>query len=533
MTNKADDRSAHYETQYRVGQDNVLVLGLDVHNPVFAIAAVSVIVFVIFTLIFQEQATIAFGNLRPWLTTQFDWVFMIAVNFFVLFCIGVALSPLGRVTIGGKQAVPEYSYLSWFSMMFAAGLGIGLMFYGVLEPVNHFLTPPLGEDSPNAQLAMAATLFHWALHPWAIYATVGLAIALFCYSKGLPQTIRSAFYPLLGERVWGWMGNIIDVLAVFATLFGIATTLGYGAEQASAGLAHLYGIPSGNITKVALIVIITLVAVGSVVRGLDGGVKRLSEINLILAAFLCLFVIAAGDTLDILIATGKNAIDYVVLLPELSNWIDREDTGFVHGWTTFYWAWWIAWSPFVGMFIARISRGRTVREFLLCTLVLPSLACIVWMTAFGGSAIDQYLDDGVETVIAAVQNAQLELSLFRFLESVPFTGFFSALAIALIVIFFVTSMDSGSLVVDTITAGGKIDAPTAQRIFWCVFEGLIAIALLLGGGLASLQALALATAFPFTLIILLMCWSVLKVLREEARNSTANPPPPSAQKGQT
>lgn len=521
MIQRQDDRSAHCETNYRVGQDNVLVLGLDVHNPVFAIAALSVIVFVAFTLIFQEQAAAAFGDLRPWLTTQFDWVFMIAVNFFVLFCLVVSLSPLGRVKIGGREARPEYSYLSWFSMMFAAGLGIGLMFYGVLEPVNHFLNPPLGADGPDTQLAMAATLFHWALHPWAIYATVGLAIALFCYSKGLPQTIRSAFYPLLGEKVWGWMGHLIDVLAVFATLFGIATTLGYGAEQASAGLAHLYDIPPGNITKVTLIVIITLVAVGSVVRGLDGGVKRLSEINLIMAAFLCLFVIGAGDTLGILAATARSAFDYVVSLPELSNWVNREDRDFVHGWTTFYWAWWIAWSPFVGMFIARISRGRTVREFLLCTLLLPSLACIVWMTAFGGSAIDQYLNDGVEEVIAAVQNSQLEMSLFHFLESIPFTGFFSALAILLIVIFFVTSMDSGSLVVDTITAGGKIDAPTAQRVFWCIFEGLIAIALLLGGGLASLQALALATAFPFTFVILFMCWSVVKVLRLEARTQAA------------
>ena len=508
-------------TTYALGQNNIQVFGLDVHNPVFFIAATSIVFFVVFTLIFQDQATNAFGALRPWLTTRFDWVFMIAANIYLLVCAGLIISPWGKVRIGGRKSKPDYSYASWFSMMFAAGLGIGLMFYGVLEPVNHFINPPLGTDpgdiEKSREIGMAATLFHWALHPWAVYAVVGLTIGIFSYNKGLPLTIRSAFYPLFGERVWGWTGHCIDVLAVFATLFGIATTLGYGAEQASAGLTYLYGVPASDSTKAVLIITITILALISVLRGLDGGVKLLSEINLIMAGAFCLFVIATGSTAEILTGFFANIVGYLKHLPALSNWIGRDDTEFLHGWTTFYWAWWIAWSPFVGMFIARISKGRSVREFLTCALIVPSLACILWMTTFGGSAIEQYISTGYDGVVDAVRNNQIEMSLFRFLEQIPFTGFFSAVAIILIIIFFVTSMDSGSLVIDTITAGGKIDAPLAQRAFWCCFEGLIAIALLLGGGLASLQALALATAFPFALIILLMCISLFKGLHSEAR----------------
>jgi len=404
-------------------------------------------------------------------------------------------------------------------MMFAAGIGIGLMFYGVLEPVNNFLNPPLGFETSDPgirDIAMAATIFHWALHPWAIYSIVGLALAIFCFNKGLPLTIRSGFYPILGDRVWGWPGHLIDILAVFATLFGIATTLGYGAEQAAAGLTYLYGTPGGATTKVMLIVFITIVALISVLRGLDGGVKLLSEVNLILAGALCLFVILAGSTFDIIGSFFTNTFAYLKHLPSLSNWVGRDDTHYYHGWTTFYWAWWIAWSPFVGMFIARISYGRTVREFVSCSLLVPSLASILWMTAFGDSAIDQYLKSGYDGVFEAVRSSQLELSLFRYLEQLPMPEILSAAAIALIIIFFVTSMDSGSLVIDIITAGGKMDAPVPQRAFWCCFEGLIAIALLLGGGLAALQALALASAFPFTLLMLVLCFSLIKGLRSEA-----------------
>ncbi|MGB0671392.1 MAG: BCCT family transporter [Rhodospirillales bacterium] len=509
------------EIDYEVGQDNIQVLGLDIHNPVFLISSVIIVAFVIFTLMFQEGAAAFFGELRPWLTSTFDWLFMIGGNIFVLFCILLAVSPLGKIRIGGADARPDYSYSGWFAMLFAAGMGIGLMFFGVLEPVYHFQNPPLGVDAADTEaarsMAMAATIFHWGLHPWAIYAVVALALAFFCYNRGLPLTIRSAFYPLLGDRVWGWFGHIIDTLAVFATLFGLATSLGFGAEQATAGLNYLFDVPTSEVTKVVLILCITAVALISVLAGLDGGVKRLSEANMALAFLLLVFMFVAGPTGDILSGIVANTGSYLADLPALSNWIGREDEGFMHGWTTFYWAWWISWSPFVGMFIARVSRGRTVREFIVCVLIIPTLVGIVWMTAFGGVAVGQIINDGYQGVAETVANWQPELSLFKMAEALPMTAVVSFVGIVLVIVFFVTSSDSGSLVIDTITAGGKLDAPVAQRIFWCVFEGLVAIALLLGGGLGSLQAAAVATGFPFVIVLLLMCVSLLKGLLAERR----------------
>jgi betaine/carnitine transporter, BCCT family len=509
------------KTDYEVGQDNVEILGLDIHNPVFAISGLTIIAFVLITLMFQESAGAAFNELRPWLTKTFDWLFMGAANIFVLFCFALILLPLGKVRIGGKDAVPEYSYSGWFAMLFAAGMGIGLMFFGVLEPVYHTLNPPLGVDPKDIEAAreigMSATIFHWGLHPWAIYAVVDLALAYFHYNAKLPLTIRSAFYPLLGERVWGWWGHAIDILAVFATLFGLATSLGFGAEQATAGLNYLFDVPNGDATKVILIVAITAVALVSVLAGLDAGVKRLSELNMILALTLLGFVIAVGPTLNIVHGFFSGLANYIVTVPQLSNWIGREDLGYMHGWTTFYWAWWIAWSPFVGMFIARVSKGRTVREFVTCVLIVPTIACVAWMAVFGGTAVDQYINDGYQGVSETVTAWTPELSLFKMLEVLPLSGITSFIGIVLVIVFFVTSSDSGSLVIDTITAGGKVDAPVAQRVFWCIFEGLVAITLLLGGGLGSLQALAIATGFPFAIILLGMCVSLFMALRTAER----------------
>lgn len=521
------------ETSYEVGQDNIQPrvgpFGLDIHNPVFVISGLTIVVFVGITLAVPTLA----GGLLRWLlatiTTNFDWFFLLTGNVFVLVTVGILLSPLGRVRIGGPEAKPDYSYLGWLSMLFAAGMGIGLMFYGVAEPLGHFTaavaqdagTPeswaPLGGAPGNVEeawrLAMAATIFHWGLHPWAIYAIVALSLALFSYNKGLPLSMRSIFYPILGERVWGWPGHIIDTLAVFATLFGLATSLGLGAEQANAGLEYLIGFPEGNASKVLLVIGITAIALGSVVAGMDKGVKRLSEINMILALLLFLFILAVGPTLLILSGFVTNLIAYLEYLPALANPFDRSDTNFSEGWTTFYWAWWISWSPFVGMFIARVSRGRTVRQFLIAVLLVPSLVSLLWMTTFGGTAINQVVSLGYE----AAMNAPLELQLFRTLEILPLAGITSFLGIVLVIVFFVTSSDSGSLVIDTITAGGKLDAPMAQRVFWAVFEGLVAIALLLGGGLAALQAAAVSTGLPFAIVLLLGCWGLLKGLMKEPR----------------
>ncbi|WP_313951806.1 BCCT family transporter [Accumulibacter sp.] len=524
------------DTDYRVGQDNIIVnvgpFGLDIHNRVFAVSALAVIAFVALTLVFQREVEPMFSSLRTWLTANLDWFFISVGNIFVLVCLGLAVSPLGKVRLGGTEAKPDYTYLGWFSMLFAAGMGIGLMFFGVSEPLSHFasafggttmedgvrtdwapLTAAVGDAAGASRMAMAATIYHWGLHPWAIYAILALGLALFSFNKGLPLTIRSVFYPLLGERIWGWPGHVIDILAVLATLFGLATSLGFGASQAAAGLNYLFDVPLGSTTQIVLVVGITGLAMISVVAGLDAGVKRLSEINMGLAVLLLLFVIMVGPTLAILSGFFTNLGAYLEFLPALANPAGREDINFSQGWTAFYWAWWISWSPFVGMFIARVSRGRTVREFIVSVLLVPSLACVLWMTVFGGTAISQLVKDGYE--VAA--GADLPLKLFLMLDVLPLAQITSFLAIILVVVFFVTSSDSGSLVIDVISAGGKVDAPTPQRVFWCTFEGLVAISLILGGGLVALQAMAVSTGFPFALVLLVSTVSVIKGLMSEPR----------------
>ncbi len=539
MTNTNDNLGAEVphpvDTDYEIGQDNITPFGLDVHNPVFLVSGLSVVAFVLVTLMFQEASTEFFGWLRPFLTSTFDWFFLSAANIFVLFCIMLMVTPMGKIRLGGNDAKPDYSYMGWFAMLFAAGMGIGLMFFGVSEPISHLTSSmggtvvengvrtdwaPLGAAAGDAvaarNLGMAATIFHWALHPWAIYAVVALSLAFFTYNRGLPLTLRSAFYPLLGERVWGWPGHVIDTLAVFATLFGLATSLGFGTEQALAGLNFLFGWGTGPVAKVLLITVITMLALISVVRGLDGGVKILSEINIALAAILLLFVIIVGPTAVIFDTIVSGGLAYVKEVIPLSMPFGREDANFSQGWTSFYWAWWISWSPFVGMFIARVSRGRTVREFVFCVIVIPTLVSVVWMGVFGGTAIAQIAADAA----APVKAAALELKLFEMLKPLPFATVTSMLGIVLVLVFFVTSSDSGSLVIDTITAGGKTDAPVAQRVFWCTFEGIVAATLLLVGGsqaLTALQAMAVSTGFPFTIVLLAMCVSLFMGLRQAVK----------------
>ena len=513
-------------TDYKVGQDNVTPFGLDIHNPVFLISGLSVVAFVILSLMFQAQAAQFFAWLRPAITTTFDWFFLSAANIFVIFAIVLCVTPMGKIRLGGQDAKPDYSYLGWFAMLFAAGMGIGLMFFGVSEPMSHFGSSmggisvengirtdwaPLGAAAGDIEgarnLAMAATIFHWGLHPWAIYAIVALALAFFAYNHNLPLTLRSAFYPLLGERVWGWWGHIIDITAVFATLFGLTTSLGFGTTQALAGFNFLFGWGTGSVAVFVLVSVITAIALISVLRGLDGGVKVLSEINMALAVLLLLFIILVGPTGDILTAIFSGGVAYLKELIPLSTPFGREDVNFSQGWTSFYWAWWVSWSPFVGMFIARVSRGRTVREFVTCVILIPTIFCIIWMGAFCGTAISQVIADASAPVAAAAQ----ELKLFEMVKGFPFTSFLSIIGIILVLVFFITSSDSGSLVIDTITAGGKEDAPVAQRIFWCTFEGLVAIVLLLVGGseaIGALQAMAVSTGLPFTLVLLGMCVSL-------------------------
>ena len=509
------------EGRRREARGNLDIFGLRVNGPVSGISVTVILTFILMALAFQEEAARDLGFLRDFVTVRFDWLLMSACNICLLFCLFLMVSPLGRVRLGGPDAKPGYPRATWLAMIYASGIAIGLLFYGVMEPVYYFQNPPLGIDSSDTTVAFAAgisgTIFHWGLHGWSTYALMGLSIALLAYNRGLPFAPRSVLYPIIGDRAWGWTGHMVDTLAVFATMFGLATALGLGAGQVAAGLNHVLGTPVTQTTKVLFIIAITCVVMISVFTGLDAGIKRMSQFNILLATVLLAFVVAVGPTLYQFRSVFVGLSDYADKIVPLSNWVGREDTDFLHGWTTFYWAWWFSWMPFVGVFVARISRGRTVREFLVCVIFLPTLLCAVWMSIFGGTALHQFLFDGYTGVTDAVKTWELELALFKMLEHLPFTEAVSLFALFLLTIFFTTSSDSGSLVTDVMAAGGRFDTPPVQRMFWCGLEGSVAIALLLGGGLKSLQAAAVITGLPFSVLVVVMTFSIWKVLREEAR----------------
>ena len=509
-------------TDYQVGQDNLQKWGFDIHNPVFGTSAGLILLFILTTL-FVEPTTAkeALNALKNGIMEDFDLLFMWSTNFFLIFAVVLMLTPLGKIRIGGKEAKAEYSTVSWLAMLFAAGMGIGLLFWGVAEPTAYFTdwwgTPFNVEPyTPEAKaLALGTTIFHWGIHGWAIYAIVALSLSFFAYNKGLPLSIRSVFYPIFGDRAWGWLGHIIDILAVLATLFGLATSLGLGAQQATSGINHVFGTDGGIGMQFAVIAFVTFIAILSIIRGIDGGVKVLSNINMVFAFALLVFVIYVGFDV-VVVSVPETFMAYVENIIPLSNPHGRDDTVWMHGWTVFYWAWWISWSPFVGMFIARVSKGRTVRQFLFCVIFIPTFMTMIWMGVFGGLAIDQVVNKVGE--LGANGLTDISLTLFHVYDSMPFGDVLSVLSIVLIMIFFVTSSDSGSLVIDSITAGGKIDAPIPQRIFWATMEGAIAAVMLWIGGKEALQALqsgVVATALPFTFVLLIMCVSLIKGLNTE------------------
>ncbi|MGF1720806.1 BCCT family transporter [Vibrio kyushuensis] len=509
-------------TDYKVGQDNIQKWGVDIHNPVFGISA-TLIIILLSALLLVEPATAnaTLTSVRNGIMAQFDVFIMWSTNFFVLFTFLLIISPFGKIRIGGKQAQTEHSTLSWVTMLFAAGMGIGLLFWGVAEPTAYFTnwwgTPlnvePFTEEAKS--LALAATVYNWGLHGWAVYGVVGLALAFFSYNKGLPLSMRSVFYPIIGNRTWGWPGHIIDIMAVLATLFSLATSLGLGAQQAAAGINHVFGIESGIGLQLMVIVLVTLIAIVSVIRGINGGVKVLSNINMILAfSLLAFMLIVSFDVISVSIP--ETFVAYAENFVALSNPHDRGDVAWMQGWTIFYFAWWISLGPFVGMFIARISKGRTVREFLCAVIFIPTLVTLVWMATFGGIAIDQVINQVGELGTNGLTD--ISLSLFHVFDAMAYGDVLSVLSIVLVLIFFITCSDSASLVVDSITAGGKIDAPVPQRIFWAVVQGVIAAVMLWLGGTESLQALqagVVTTGLPFTLVILVMCVGLLKGLNSE------------------
>lgn len=402
-------------------------------------------------------------------------------------------------------------------MLFSAGMGIGLLFFGVAEPVMHFASPPTGEGETveAAREAMSITFFHWGLHAWAIYAVIGLSLAYFGFRHNLPLTIRSALYPLIGERIYGPIGHMVDIFAVIGTMFGIATSLGFGVLQINAGLSYLFDLPDSIYLQIGLIGGITLMATASVVAGLDAGIKRLSELNLLLALLLLVFVMIAGPTLFLLQALVQNTGAYLSQLVDLTfNLYAYEPNSWIGGWTLFYWGWWISWSPFVGMFIARVSRGRTIREFVLGVLFVPVGFSFMWMTFFGGTAISMELGS-LSGVITSAIAENVPLAIFTMFEHMPLSMLASGIVTVLVVTFFVTSSDSGSLVIDTITSGGHPMPPVWQRIFWALMEGVVAATLLLAGGLAGLQAAVIAGALPFAMVMLIICLGLFKGLKTE------------------
>jgi choline/glycine/proline betaine transport protein len=474
-------------------------------------------VFLIIGTLVPEGAELFFTTIQTWISDSLGWLYIFAVAGFLFTVAILAVSKYGAIKLGPDDAAPDYNYLSWIAMLFAAGMGIGLMFFAVAEPIQHFSGPPEAEPMSidAARDAMVITFFHWGVHAWGVYAIVGLSLAYFSFRYNLPLTIRSGLYPLIGNRINGRIGDIVDIFAIVSTIFGIATSLGLGVLQIDAGLGYLFGAPQDPWFQIVLIFVVIGLATISVVSGLDVGIRRLSEFNLVVALCLMLFVLATGPTGFLLEAFAQNVGNYLDnFFVRTFNLYAYEPREWMGGWTLFYWAWWIAWSPFVGMFIARISRGRTVREFALGVLLVPAAMTFVWMTVFGNTAI--WLDLGSATGgISAAVAENVPVALFQFFEYLPFSNVTSMLAVILIAVFFITSADSGSLVVDTIAAGGVTDAPVWQRIYWCAVEGVTAALLLLAGGLAALQTMTLIAALPFTIIMVFLSFGLVRGLQSD------------------
>lgn len=483
--------------------------------PVFYSAAGLITLIIIFAATVPDIASRWFDAVQSAIIINASWFYVLAVAIILLSVVYLGFSRMGTIKLGPDHSEPDYSRISWFAMLFSAGMGIGLMFFGVAEPVMHFLAPPVAEPGSvdAAREAMKITFFHWGLHAWAIYAIVALILAFFAYRHGLPLTLRSALYPLIGDKIYGPIGHAVDVFAVIGTVFGIATSLGYGVTQINAGFNYLFDVPVSDTVQVLLIIGVTALAVVSVTTGLDKGIRRLSELNIVLAVLLLLFVLLLGPTVFLLQAFVQNTGAYVSdLVSNTFNLFAYEKTDWIGGWTIFYWGWWLSWAPFVGLFIARISRGRTIREFVLGVLLVPSGFTLMWMTFFGNSAIELIINQGVASLGEMVQQ-DVSVALFVFFEQFPWSRILSVIGTLMVVVFFVTSADSGSMVVDMLCSNGRNDTPVWQRIFWAGGAGLVAIILLLAGGLGALQTMAIASALPFTIVLLIATYGLVRALQ--------------------
>ena len=492
-------------------------------NPnVFLSTVVIIGLFLAVVVLAPNSFDLITKQLNQWVTDSFSWFYVLSVAIFLILLIYIALSDMGKIKLGPDHSQPTYSNGSWFAMLFTAGMGIGLMFFGVAEPVMHYVSPPTGEGETiqAAQTAMQVTFFHWGLHAWAIYTVVGLSLAYFAYRHNLPLKIRSALYPIIGRKIYGPIGDAVDTFATIGTVFGVATTLGFGVTQINSGLNYLFGIEQAPSTQVILIIVVSVMASMSVFLGLDKGIKRLSELNLILALTLLLFVFFASSSIYLLQTTIQNAGQYISNLFTMTfNLYAYQPNGWIGGWTIMYWAWWISWSPFVGMFIARVSKGRSIREFIVGVLLIPTGFTLIWMGFMGNAALYSILHESNQALVLAVQRDS-SVALFEFLHSLPFSSVMSLLATFLVMLFFVTSADSGALVTDYLTAKSE-NSPTWQRLFWTVLMAVLAIVLLLVGGLSALQSATMMSALPFTFIMLFICWGLLKALRLDVTKMNA------------
>ena len=487
-----------------------------VNRPVFIASALLIVGFIFFGSLFGELAGEVFNQLQSFITHRFRWLFIILMNVAVVFSLYIALSRYGDIRLGHQTEHPEYSLLSWFGMLFSAGIGIGLLYWGTAEPLYHFMSPPMGqaETVEAAKQAMSISFLHWGIHAWALYCVVALSLAYFHYRRGLPLSIRSVLYPLIGQKIYGKWGHVVDTLAVFGTMFGVVTSLGLGAMQINAGFSNVFGIPNNVPVQLCLIAIITAMATLSVMMGLDKGIKRLSDINIVLTVLLLGFMLLFGPTQFIIDSFIENIGNYVSQLIPLGFWSEAySNTDWQANWTIFYWAWWVSWSPFVGIFVARISRGRTIREFIFGVLFIPMLLLFFWFTTFGGSAVHMELM-GNYGLIEAVK-ADYGSAIFKLIEYYPLTKPLTLVIVVMIMLWFVTSSDSASLVIDMLTAGGDTNPPKIQRLFWALSQGVIAAVLLVAGGLSALQAVAIIAGFPFAIVVFVMMYCLWRGLTRD------------------
>lgn len=510
-------------TDAAVRRGRRLLPPLRMHPPVFAPAAGLIGCFLLLGATFPARMGAVFEALQELIVYRFGWLYVLAVAFFLFFALWLLVSPYAAIRLGADDEDPDYSYPTWLAMLFSAGMGIGLLFYSVAEPLLHFSAPRVAEPGTiaAAREAMRLTFVHWGLHAWAIYIVVGLALAYFSFRRGLPLTIRSTLYPLLGERVHGVAGHAVEVTAVFGTLFGVATSLGLGVMQINAGLDYL-GLADVSVrNQLLLIAGITAAATTSVVTGLERGIRRLSEVNMLLGLVLVVLVFVAGPSAFLLMSFVQSIGQYAQHLLESSFHTDAfRGVEWQKSWTMFYWGWWMSWSPFVGMFIARISRGRTIREFIGGVLLVPTVLTFLWLVVFGNTAL--YLELAGAGLRAAVED-DVAIALFVMLDQLPWAAVTSTLATIVVVTFFITSSDSGSLVIDILTSGGDPDPPVATRIFWAVTEGAVAGVLLVTGGLVALQTAAIITALPFSIVLLCVCFGLLRALRVDRGRPAVEP----------